>query len=499
MKRLRSIIKLISILLIVTASFGIYFLSVEKIPNQYAETYYAELLDKYDNLSKEENKKIILIGGSSLPFGVRSDLIEEQFPEYKVINFGLYGTLGTKLMMSLAKDYISEDDIVILSPEIDPQAYSLYFNPDATLMATDGAHEMLTKLDFEDKLKVFYGYASFSHDKFTYYLNNDAPNPDGIYRRDSFNEYGDISVDRPSNVMNNGVDSSNLISITSDLLDEDFIKYINDYCNYVREKHAKVYFNYSCVNELSITSSKSTRDNFELEVNRQIACDTLNPLDKSILDYRYFYDTNFHLNSSGAIYYTKVIVDGLKTKFGIPLKSEETQDDDDEEFKVPDPPEIKHEDVEDEDIVNADFASYKGENNNELDHYFEYILVGDSYRIKKIKQDYLNVEEIILPTVHEGKTVTALCTDALYGCINLKTVHIGNSFRNLEEKCFNGCISLETIKIYQTDPSYLVPSNANLLDGCNRNVKICIPRGKGYDVGYTWSNYKDKFVYFDEE
>jgi len=147
--------------------------------------------------------------------------------------------------------------------------------------------------------------------------------------------------------------------------------------------------------------------------------------------------------------------------------------------------------------VNADFDSYKGESNNQFDHYFEYVLVGSSYQIKSIKKDYIDSEEIILPSVHEGKAVTSLNTNALYGCINLKVVHIGNSYRSLEEKCFNGCISLECIKIYQNDPNYLIPSNANLLDGCNRNVKIMIPKNKGYDVGYTWSNYIKYFVYMD--
>jgi len=497
MKHLRTILKALGILTLVPASFGAYFSCVENIPNQYSETYYAELIDKYDLLKNEENKKIVFIGGSSLPFGLRSDLIEEEFDDYKIIDFGLYGTLGTKLMMDLSREFISEDDIVILSPEIDRQAYSLYFNPEATLMATDGADEMLNCLSFIDKVDLMYSYGSFSRDKLSYYFNNNSPNPDGIYRRDSFNEYGDIKVDRPSNIMNNGYDSSNPISITKDLLDSEFVQYVNKYSEDVHSKHAKIYFNYSCVNELSITSSKTLRDEFELEVNRQISFDVLNPLQDSIMDYRYFYDTNFHLNSTGAICYTKTIINGLKNKLGIPVVKDNEDNPTQEDFDMPKPPEIIHPVIDEEEIINADFTSYKGEDNNQFDSYFEYILVGDSYQISGIKDLYINIEEVILPTVHEGKAVTSLNTDALYGCINLKTIHIGNSYRNLQEKCFNGCISLQYIRIYQTDPNYIIPSNANLLDGCNRDVKICVPRDKGYTIGYTWEHYRDYFLYID--
>jgi len=342
MKHLKTIITTISALFITPLIGGVYFAVVENIPNQYEKTYYAELIDKYDYLSNQKDKKIVFIGGSSLPFGLRSDLIEQEFSDYKVINFGLYGTLGTKLMMDLARDFISQDDIIVLSPEINEQAYSLYFNPEATLKATDGYNEMLDCLSPAEKVQLMYSYGSYSRDKISYYKNDNAPDPNDIYRRDSFNEYGDIKVERPYNVMNNGVDSANPVSINKSLLNSDFVDYVNEYCDYAREKHAKVYFNYSCINELSVTSSRATRDDFELEVNRLIKCDSLNPLESSIIDYRYFYDTNFHLNSSGAVYYTKLIINGLKTKLGIPVYSDDKEAEDSYDFEIPEPPEIVH-------------------------------------------------------------------------------------------------------------------------------------------------------------
>ena len=62
-----------------------------------------------------EGKKIVIVGGSSVAFGFDSQKIEQAFPGYKVVNFGLYADLGTKVMLDLSEDHISEGDIVIVA------------------------------------------------------------------------------------------------------------------------------------------------------------------------------------------------------------------------------------------------------------------------------------------------------------------------------------------------------------------------------------------------
>ena len=304
-------IKLFLLILLLMLPFLVTFIYTEKTPNQYNNTYIAEFNDKYQLLNSTNEKKIIFVGGSSLPFGLRSDLIEQELPDYKVVNFGLYATLGTKFMMDMSKTNINKGDIVILSPELNEQTYSLYFNPTAVLQACDGYTFKYNHLSLNDNLKLFYNYFNFAKDKYRYNKNNNAPNPIGIYRHDSFNSYGDIKVDRPNNIMNNGVDQTMSIDV-SNILNEDFKKYINNYANYVRKRGAKIYFSFSPCNNLAIESSKKTRDKFQEEIDLNIECDRLLNLDDCIIDYRYFYDTNFHLNSSGSIYYTSLIINNIK-------------------------------------------------------------------------------------------------------------------------------------------------------------------------------------------
>ena len=83
---------------------------------QYDESFYGGMAIKYDRLKNISERKVVIIGGSSLAFGLRSDLLEQELG-MPVVNFGLYANLGTKYMLAVAKDFIGKDDIVIIAPE----------------------------------------------------------------------------------------------------------------------------------------------------------------------------------------------------------------------------------------------------------------------------------------------------------------------------------------------------------------------------------------------
>jgi len=386
------------------------------------------------------------------------------------------------------------------------QTYSLYFNPEAVMQAFDGFTFRYKYLGASDNLSLFYHYYKFAFDKITRHHNQDAPDPIGIYRHDSFNEYGDVFVDRPNNIMNNGVDSTMPIVINETLLNKEFIDYVNDFCSFARKKKAKVYFNFSPCNELAIATSQNKRKEFQRALGDSLECDLLTDIEDCIIDYGYFYDTNFHLNSAGAIYYTNLIVNNLKAKLGIKTQggnqggnTEDPDEPDNPSIVVPKPPEPPKEDVEeptpgDEPIA---FEDYRGEPNNDYLDCFEYRLVGSSYQITGIKDAYKDMEEVILPSTYNGRNITTLTSNALYGCINLKRVHIGKTYKELHEKAFNGCIGLEGIYFYETDGNKISPAATGLMEGASKHVKIMIPRGANYETGYTWSSYMQYFEFFE--
>ena len=110
---------------------GIY-MAGRLIPPQYSETYYGALSDLYSRLKETQGKKIVVLGNSNVAFGVDSALAERLLREggldYSVCNFGLYGSLGTKMMCELAYEEIGAGDVVIFTPELFAQSLSTYFS-----------------------------------------------------------------------------------------------------------------------------------------------------------------------------------------------------------------------------------------------------------------------------------------------------------------------------------------------------------------------------------
>ena len=90
-------------------------------PSAYNKSYYGAFLPLYNKLKKEQGKKIVVLGTSSVAFGLNEPLLEEELAhaglDYHVVSYGLYGAIGTRLMMETALPYIHEGDIVLLCPE----------------------------------------------------------------------------------------------------------------------------------------------------------------------------------------------------------------------------------------------------------------------------------------------------------------------------------------------------------------------------------------------
>lgn len=487
----KRIIKLIALVLIVFAPLGIFALYADTLPDAYEKTYLGAFDEKYTRLYSAEGKKVIFIGGSSLPFGLRSDLLEDELGgEYEVINFGLYATLGTKFMMDMARDAISEGDIVIICPETVEQTYSLYFNPDAALQALGGLSRLYTKLSLGDCVAMAHNYFEYSFDRIGYAVRDNAPDPVGIYRADSLNGYGDISVDRPNNIMNNGYDVNMEIYTDDRLLESEFIEYVNDYISDARKKGAEVYFNYSPINCLAIRSSSVARAEFERSLKNALDCELLGTIEDYLIDERYFYDTNFHLNSAGAIYFSNMLALSLKRVLGM----EQTTS-----LEVPAPPPLEA-DVTVEVETGGEkvpFDSYTGEPNIDYVDMFEYKQSGATYRIVGVKEEYRSVREVILPSVYNGRNVTSVDSNAFFGCAELVRIHIGTTYKSLSAGAFGGCASLEGVYLYAMDGNKIIPPIETLLDGASSGLRIYIPEGSNYTTGYTWSNYVDRFESFE--
>ena len=165
------------------------------LPSQFDMTFLRQLSPKVERLNSVDERKIVSIGGSSVPFGVDSKLMEEALG-MPVVNFGLYATLGTKMMLDLSKGAIKEGDIIVIAPETDAQTYSLYFNSEAAWQACESDFSMLFKISGDNATAMLGGFCKYTVQKTKYIFAKEHLNPEGVYNKASFDEFGNIVYER---------------------------------------------------------------------------------------------------------------------------------------------------------------------------------------------------------------------------------------------------------------------------------------------------------------
>lgn len=444
-------------------------------PKVYENTFSAGLNEKFDRLCSIEEEKIIIVGGSSVAFGIDTPLMEEHLGR-QVVNFGLYAALGTKLMLDLSRANINEGDIVILAPELDPQTLSLYFSSEHTLEALDDDYSMAHYIRGDAKLSLLGGLWKHAGKKLSY-IKAGIPDPTGVYNSKSLNEYGDVKYEqtdsngnilweRRENVMQLYYDPAKLITLTEDIISPEFIDYLNEYISFCERRGATVCFSYCPMNRLAIAEGTSEEDisAFTDHLEKSIECEFISYIDSYIINEGYFYDTNFHLNEAGVLLRTKTLIEDIMLYTG-----EYTSVD----IKVPEPPALKDADIK-----------FQGDDENAK--YFTYEkLANGSLVITGLTDLGKTMETLTIPLGSDHIKVTAIGENAFSEGI-CKTVIVteGTNLRNFLDKSFDSTTVTDLFIYYNfTDESEKLAPASNFY-----GITIHVPEGSQYLTHYDWND-----------
>ena len=475
MKKLKLSIKITALILAVLLPFISVFAVAFLLPAEFDESFVGALDDKLDRLHSIEEDKLVIIGGSSAAFGYDSAILEK-YLDMPVVNLGLYAALGTKLMLDLSKEGIKEGDIVLIAPELDAQTLSLYFSASTTLRALDSSPEYLLDIPREHTVSLLGASWSFAAEKFNYKLFA-SPVYDGIYNSKSFNEYGDIGAYRKNNVMQEYYDPNLEIDLGKSIVDSEFLDYLNGYIAFCEGRGASVYFEFCPMNRLGLnenSQNEASRYAFEEYLRENLDCTVIaSSIEDYIYEEGYFYDSNFHLNSAGAVKHSVNVTRDILIELGIPKAVDED---------IPEPPSLPEIDVryfsEDE---NAKFFKYEK-------------MANGAYMISGVADEYLSEKTLTVPLGYDGYKVLAIGPGAFRNSsVEKLIITEDTSLRHFANGSFSGAGALKEMYIYYPTEEDISPP----LDfvGTADGFKVFIPLGSGYANGYFWSERNLTFEY----
>ncbi len=452
---------------------AIALLSVGLIaPAQYGLTFLGALAPKYERLTTIEEPKIILVGGSSTAFGLDSALLEETVG-MPVVNFGLYATLGTKLMLDLSRAGINEGDIIVLAPEMDAQTLSLYFNPESTWQAVESKPSMLLRVGFDNWGAMLGAYFGYVGDKIGFWQSG-TPDPAGVYNSRNFNEYGDIRYDRPHNTMLLGYDPNMTIELSADIVDAEFIDYVNDYVADAARKGATVYYSFPPMNADALAADTNAESIYAFYdyLARNLDCPVISNPNDYIYEANYFYDTNFHLNDSGIILRTAALAADLRRMMGNTAPVE---------IELPPAPERPV--IQTPAVTPGAVADTSA--------YFTYEEMAGGLMITGVTDEGKALTELTIPATANGKTVVAIGEKAFSGCTAVKDIIVYPNIIQFFDGCYSGATSLQRVIMHYTTAEG-VAVGEGLFEGAPDSAKLYYPTQdsfSNYVADYYWSLY----------
>ncbi len=433
------------------------------LPAQYGDTFLGELKHKVQLLGDVPGPRIILVGGSGVAFGTDSALMERELPGYTVVNFGMYAALGTTVMLDLSQPYLREGDIVLLIPEQQEQALSGWFDPAVMWQGLDGAFWLLRSLP-RDKLGRLAGaFPAFAGQKFAYFVQGASPDPQGVYRRDAFNEKGDVASPLCArNEMPGGFDASTPIRFDPDMVTDDFALRVRGYARAAAEAGAVLWYAPCPMNALAVEGREAI-DDFYAALQEKLGIPMAGDPHDFILDAGWFYDTNFHPNASGKTVYTRALVRAVKAVLG---------DSSPTDIPLPELPE------------RAGTESWTGDNQDGA--CFTYAEQNGALTVTGLTSEGLAREALTVPSAWEGKPVSAIGISAFAGADRLNEVILQPNIKTIADGAFGGCAALERIVIQSTKPS-ACRVGRGLLDGTDAVVYVPKEALSTYRTDYFWS------------
>ncbi len=462
----RKLIRIPFIMTILLCLFAaILLVSGLGLPTQYDDTFLGEMKYKLERLKGTEGKRIVLVGGSSIPFAVKSQLLKESFPDYEIVDYGMYADMGTVVMLDWARVNVHEGDIYILMPEQSPQTLSCYMSGKDVWQAADGSSELIRLVDSSRYEKLAAAFMEYAGSKL-YYTIKGSPAAPGIYARSSFNSYGDIEyADREYNIMSTGYNPNDTITFSNDIITDEFIDELNDFAAYVTEKGGLVYYHFPAMNRqaLAADTTISKIDSYYSYIDSQLDFPIIGNPHSSIMESGWFYDTNFHLNSSGAIVFTKQLIEDLKVLF---------KDTSVTAIELPA-------------IPQTPAATAQGDNS--CADCFTYEHTKSGWSITGLSETGEAAAALVIPVSYMDEPVTGITDSIFTGNIRLRELTIQPNIDILYDNMFKGCISLKKLILTGEPSNYTIGSE--LMGGADFLIYVPANYIDIYKRHYSWQKY----------
>lgn len=266
-------------------------------------------------LKNSTGKRIILVGGSSLTFGINSVMLKERFSDYDIVNFSGSYWYGMITLFELVKANTREGDIVIFCPEYYSTTYaSSEPNTITNWQYMESNYAILEDINIQNTPVLLSQFVSYLSRKKSI-LPGKLKNTDSVYIRSGINSYGDLTVYRKHRTKED-IELPNIDIITTAGMDR-----YNNVCKSLTENGVTCLFSFPPIHggESKKQYVETKTDEFMKKLSESLDsryCTIISKCADYSFDVSLFFDNRYHLTLEGAKERTKVLIKDLEA-FGL--------------------------------------------------------------------------------------------------------------------------------------------------------------------------------------
>jgi hypothetical protein len=278
--------------------------------------------DKQQLLQRQTSPRIILIGGSNLNFGIDSAEIERR-TGYHPVNMGLNVGDGLAFMLKNVEPWLRRDDVIVISPEY--EHFGDFYNGKGDFLYAEVEHRPSIIKSFTignyfevlDKGYIIAGnILRYTLQRKGNLIRQYLAVEDSPYRRDAFNQYGDLSKQshqpallKKANIFIGPADADVSPEKISRVVDR-----LNEFKEVCEEKGVQLFYSFPPVPEELFERHGPIIQEIATELRRRLQFPILDTPQEMSFPLEFFFDGVYHLTAGGSERRTDRLINSLVEK-----------------------------------------------------------------------------------------------------------------------------------------------------------------------------------------
>ena len=287
---------------------------------RYSSSRNGNYMVKYQRLITADSPKLVIHSGSNTSYGIDSALLEAELGnKYNVVNYGCNQDTPACFYYDVIADFIQEGDIVVHAPEMRNYQWGYNEMNTTTWQIFEGAYDAFIHVDLRNYKNVFASFTSFNGSRYTM-----TPRTYEHYSSETVNKYGDYIKEKVGTTIqgtiNNLLAAGGVGSLNMDpgYLTKDYVANLNREFDNIAAAGGKVYLTFCCTMKINLNKASQgieRQTEYKNAAIKNIHATVISDPGTYVMDYKYFYNSIYHLNTAGSQLRTKQLAKDILAQF----------------------------------------------------------------------------------------------------------------------------------------------------------------------------------------